>query len=86
MLIHVFPFEYTYTDNDIVNRYRDWTLLPTYIIIVYTHFMHRVVTRAVMVDFNLPAVAPQSDPEEEAFAELEDILALDSVSSAIGWP
>ena len=38
-----------------------------------------------MVEFKLPAIAPITEEEEEAFAELEDVLASESVSSTIGW-
>ena len=33
----------------------------------------------------MPIVAPQSDVDDEAFAELDDILSSGNVSSAIGW-
>ena len=35
--------------------------------------------------FNLPTVAPATDEEEEAFAELDDLLLSGELSSAIGW-
>ena len=38
-----------------------------------------------MVDFKLPAISPQSDSDEEAFTELEEIISPGTVSSAIGW-
>ena len=49
------------------------------------YFMPRVITRAIMVDFSLPAVGPQTDHEDEAFAELEELLSSGCVSKAIGW-
>jgi len=33
----------------------------------------------------LPTVAPELDYEEDAFAELEDLLSSGSTSSTIGW-
>ena len=47
--------------------------------------MHRVRSRAVLIDFILPAIAPETDEEEVAFGELEELLASGEVSSAIGW-
>lgn len=35
--------------------------------------------------FNPPSVAPSTDEEEEAFMELESIIASGQLSSAIGW-
>ena len=52
---------------------------------VYMISTHRVASRAVLIEFNQPAVYPQSLAEEEAFAELEDLVASGRVSSAVGW-
>ena len=38
-----------------------------------------------MVDFSLPAIGPQSDHEDGAFAELEELFSSGCVSKAIGW-
>ena len=42
--------------------------------------MPRVITRAIMVDFSLPAIGPQSDHEDE-----EELFSSGCVSKAIGW-
>lgn len=57
------------------------------VLLVRRHFSHcifhncRVMTRAIVIDFNMPIVAPQTDDDEEAFAELEDIVTSGNVSS-----
>ena len=35
----------------------------------------RVTSRALLIEFNLPAVYPQSPAKEKAFGELEDLVA-----------
>ena len=52
----------------------------------YVYFLlSSVVTRANVVCFSLPTVAPSTDEEEAAFAEIEDLLFSGELSSAIGW-
>ena len=38
-----------------------------------------------MIPFSEPSVAPDTDEEEEAFTEFEDLILSGEVSSAIGW-
>ena len=42
-------------------------------------------SRAVVVEFKSPSVAPENDEEEDAFSDLDALVASGLMSSAIGW-
>ena len=45
----------------------------------------RVASRATVINFKLPPVAPVTCEEEEVFIELEQLISSGTLSSSIGW-
>ena len=38
-----------------------------------------------MIPFEQPTICPESDEEEDAFDELEDLVSSNRLSAAVGW-
>ena len=49
------------------------------------HIVAGCKNRAIVVELELPTVAPELDYEQDAFAELKDLLSSGTTSSTIGW-
>lgn len=48
-------------------------------------FFARVVSRAAVIDFVQPSVAPSNEQEDVVYAKLDDLIISNKLSSSIGW-